>query len=135
MIEYSETTSFKREFKKIKNKYPTLDYDFQTMKKSAIEIYHNKIAPTQAVVPIEGLCSDEYLSMKVRKFACRSLKGRGANSGIRIIYVYEKASQTVTFIEIYLKSDKANEDKKRIKDFLKKFNYKKDKGILRCLCL
>ena len=51
---------------------------------------------------------------KIRKFACRSLKGRGVKSGIRVIYSWCKSSSKVVFIEIYFKGDKENEDKERI---------------------
>jgi hypothetical protein len=51
---------------------------------------------------------------KARKFACRSLKGKGAASGIRIIYGYYSDEDVIEFIEMYYKGDKANEDRQRI---------------------
>ncbi|MDJ0652162.1 MAG: hypothetical protein QNJ27_04080 [Simkaniaceae bacterium] len=53
---------------------------------------------------------------KAKKFACKALKGRGANSGIRVIYAYFPENDKVDFIEIYSKSDKENEDRSRIKE-------------------
>ena len=121
MIKYSSTTAFNREFKKMTKKYPSLPDDLSTLKKAVIELYHLMGVNSLSTFPIEGLCSKEkhYLSMKVKKFACRSLKGKGANTGLRLIYVFEPATQSVTFLEIYCKADKANEDKERIKKFIK----------------
>jgi mRNA-degrading endonuclease RelE of RelBE toxin-antitoxin system len=51
---------------------------------------------------------------KARKFACRSLKGKGSASGIRIIYAYFETEDRIEFIEIYYKGNKENEDRERI---------------------
>lgn len=52
--------------------------------------------------------------IKVKKIACRSLKGRGVNSGLRLIYAHFPDEKKITFIELYHKNDKENEDKARI---------------------
>jgi len=52
--------------------------------------------------------------IKVKKIACRSLKGRGVNSGLRVVYAYYKEEQKIVFVEIYHKSEKGNEDRERI---------------------
>jgi len=54
--------------------------------------------------------------IKVRKIACRALKGRGVNSGLRLIYAYFPEQKKIIFIELYHKNDKASEDRKRITD-------------------
>lgn len=121
MLNYCSITVFDRELKKMAKKYPSLPDDLSTLKTAVIELYHLKGVNALATFPIEGLCSNEkhYLSMKVKKFACRSLKGKGANTGLRLIYVFEPDKQQVTFLEIYCKADKANEDRARIKNFIK----------------
>jgi len=52
--------------------------------------------------------------LTTRKFACRSLKGRGVQSGIRIIYAYFQEKDKIELIEIYYKGDKESEDRQRI---------------------
>lgn len=52
--------------------------------------------------------------IKVKKIACKSLKGRGVNSGFRLIYAYFPAYEKIIFIEIYHKSEKESEDRRRI---------------------
>jgi len=44
----------------------------------------------------------------------RSLKGKGAVSGIRIIYAYFRDDRAL-LIEMYFKGDQQNEDRDRIK--------------------
>lgn len=51
---------------------------------------------------------------KAKKFTCKSLKGKGAASGIRIIYGHYEKEDIIEFIEIYYKGDKENEDRERI---------------------
>jgi hypothetical protein len=57
--------------------------------------------------------------IKVRKIACKSLKGRGVNSGLRLIYAYFHEERKIVFIELYHKNNKKNEDRKRIEDNFK----------------
>jgi len=73
-----------------------------------------------AVFPIPGFCRGSVQILKLKKFACKSLFGKGVHSGIRIIYAFDSAGCTVDFIEIYYKGDKENEDIFRIKSFLQK---------------
>jgi mRNA-degrading endonuclease RelE of RelBE toxin-antitoxin system len=117
-IDYVKLPTFEKDFKKLFKKFRTLNEDFEVMKANAIEMYHLDNIAAQAVFKIEGFCGENYLSMKVKKFACKSLKGRGSKSGLRVIYVFEKPKNKITFIEIYYKSDQENEDKKRLLKFL-----------------
>lgn len=121
MINYVTITAFDNEFKKLLKKYPTLEGDLITLKKSVIDVIHDKNIPLLYAVRIEGACANDgkYVAMKVRKFSCRSLKGKGSNTGLRLIYIYEPAKKQVTFLEIYSKADKPNENRERIKDFIK----------------
>jgi hypothetical protein len=52
---------------------------------------------------------------KVVKFACKSLKGRGVKSGLRVIYAYFPDQDKVEFIESYFKAEQENGDRTRIK--------------------
>jgi hypothetical protein len=117
-IDYLRIPEFDKDFAKLLKRFRTLEEYFEMMKKAAIELYHLMNIETISVKKIQGFCSDEYLSMKVVKMASRSLKGRGVKSGLRVIYVFEKAKNKITFIEIYFKSDQENEDKERLKTFL-----------------
>ncbi len=56
----------------------------------------------------------------LKKFTCKSLRGTGVKSGIRIIYAYYEEEDIIEFIEIFYKSDKENEDRDRIFRYYKK---------------
>ena len=118
-IYYEAIAEFDRDFKKLEKKYQSLSSDFELMKKATIEAYFIHKVNNNSIFPIEGLCGNGYTSNKVRKFACKSLKGRGVNSGMRVIFIFQEDISKVIFIEIYYKSDKENENKDRIKDFIK----------------
>ena len=57
---------------------------------------------------------------KIKKIACRSLKGFGCNSGLRIIYAYFKEENVVEFLQCYHKNESENEDRTMIKEYLNK---------------
>ncbi len=117
-IEYIETELFQKEFKKLLKKYRTLSEDFNTAKKHAIELFHLMKIDSQSVENLTGSTYDDIQVYKLRKFACKSLKGRGAQSGIRIIYAYHPDTSSITFLEIYFKGDKENEDRGRVQSFV-----------------
>lgn len=118
-IEYCATDAFQKDFKRLLKKFQTLEEDLETAKRSAIELWHIKNINNGSVFLIPGFCSEALKICKIKKFACRSLKGRGAKSGIRVIYAYHESISKVEFIEIYFKAEKEKEDQGRIKEYLK----------------
>ena len=119
MINYKTLPEFDKDFKALLKRYRTLESDFETFKKYTIETFYEQKTPTTAFVPVEGFCSEDYVSNKVRKFACKSLPGSGNQSGIRIIFVWQETLRLATFVEIYFKGDKPEEDRERLGDFVK----------------
>jgi len=118
-IEYSETPEFQKDLKKLTKKYRSLEDDLETAKKAAIELYHLKGIDNLSTFPIPGFCNDDLKIYKIKKFACKSLKGRGSKSGIRVIYAFYNKEVRVDFLEIYFKGEQTNENQERIKDYLK----------------
>ena len=122
-INYASIPKFDKDFKRLGKRFKTLDKDFELMKKMLLEPHFiaGVPAPPKALVDIEGFCGKDYKSKKVRRFTCASLKGKGGNSGIRVVFVYEKIEDThkITFVEIYFKGDQPNEDRERLAKFLK----------------
>jgi len=118
-INYDETPEFKKDLKRLAKKFRSLPEDIELVKSAVIELNHILGINNLSSVFIEGLCSEEIKICKIRKFACKALKGRGGQTGIRVIYAYHIKTRKVDFIEIYFKADQANEDKERIKAYLK----------------
>jgi len=117
-ITYKSTPGFEKDLKKLLKKFRTLEDDIEIAKKNAIELFHLLKIDNNSIELIPNFCSDELKICKIKKFACKALKGRGVQSGIRIIYAYYVLTNTVDFIEMYFKGDSENENKKIIKKYL-----------------
>lgn len=111
--------SFERDFKRLRKRYRTLGEDLHVFIKTALKLFHKSAHKSDGISHISGLGITYPPIYKVKRFACRSLKGKGSNSGMRIIYAYKKDTDEINFVEIYYKGDKENEDKDRI---LKEFS-------------
>ncbi|HCX73888.1 MAG TPA: hypothetical protein DHM37_09240 [Candidatus Cloacimonas sp.] len=119
MMQSEHTKEFKRDFKKLKKKFRILYTDFDNFKDIQLKLFHNIGIDNRGIVKISGL-GIEYPSIyKARKFACRTLKGTDSKSGIRIIYAYFPDQDKIGFSGINYKGDKENEDRERIKRFLR----------------
>jgi len=114
---FSETErlpQFKRDIKKLLRKYKTLEEDLENFIRAHMQLYHKLGKNIQGIEQIPGLGFTYPKIYKATKFACRSLKGKGARSGIRVIYAYFEEEDRIELIEIYYKGDKENEDRDRI---------------------
>ena len=112
---FDELAEFKKDLKRLLKKYRTLNDDLETVKQ-VLEILPDERPPFNFRIDNLGM---ETCVIKVKKIACKALKGRGVNSGLRLIYAYFKEEQIITFIELYHKNDKENEDRQRIIDNFK----------------
>ena len=113
-LEIVRLPEFERDLKGLTKRFRSLDDDLTMLLRAQIMPFHKLGVDNSGVVRISGLPFLEPKIYKVRKFACRSLKGRGANSGLRLIYAYFEQNDRLELIEIYFKGDKENEDKERI---------------------
>ena len=121
-MNYDETEEFTRDFKKLLKKFSSLAEDLEVNKQYRIELFYCKEIDSRSIFEIQGVGNTTELKFfKVKKFQCKSLKGRGAKSGIRVIYAYFPTKQKIVFIEIYFKAKQNNENRQRIADFLKKY--------------
>lgn len=118
-MNYDETEEFKRDFKKLLKKISSLAEDLEVNKQYRIELFYCKKINSGSIFEIQGAGNtDELKFFKVKKFQCKSLKGRGAKSGIRVIYAYFPTEQKIVFIEIYFKANQENENRQKIADFI-----------------
>jgi len=120
-MKITKTKEFEKDEKQLAKKHNSISDDIENFKKSfLIPYFDNKDnVPHNNMVKIEGSCGEKYDSYKVKHFRCKSLEGKGCRSGIRItlIHVHVKEKEEVLLVEIYLKSNKKNEDKKRLKKY------------------
>ena len=114
-IKFEELDEFKRDFKKLLKKYRSLEDDLLVVK---LDLNDEPGESPPFSYRIEGLRMETCV-IKVKKIACKSLKGNGVNSGLRLVYAYFKEEDKIVFIEMYHKNEKENEDRDRILQYFK----------------
>lgn len=107
---FDEMNEFKKDLKNLLKKYRTLNDDLEVVKK-VLEIMPDERPPFSFQIDNLGL---KTCVIKVKKIACKALKGRGVNSGLRLVYAHFDEEKRITFIELYHKNDKESEDRQRI---------------------
>ena len=118
--EVKRLPEFEKDFKKSLKKFQSLEEDLKTFIDKQLDLYHKLKIDNGGILEITGLGIENPKIYKARKFTCRSLKGRGVQSGIRVVYAYFSDDDRIELIEIYFKADQENEDKERIKEYYKK---------------
>lgn len=116
-IDYEPTDEFQRDFKKLSKKFRTLSEDLEVLKKAVIQLYHVQRVDNNAIFAIPGFQSENSQSYKIKKFASKSLKGKGVKTGLRLIYIFKPSESKVILVEIYYKGEQTNEDKNRLKKY------------------
>lgn len=109
-MEFETLPEYDKDLKKLLKKYRTLTSDIDDVKK-VLSIRPDAQPPFS--FRIDGL-GVESCVIKVKKIASDSFKGRGSNSGFRLIYAYSQETAKIVFVELYHKNDKENEDRERI---------------------
>lgn len=109
-MEFKETDEYKKDLKKLSKRFKTLPEDIEVLKK-VLAVEPDERPPMSERVG--GLGAAEII-IKVRKIACRAMKSKGSNTGLRMIYCYKKKEEEIFLIEIYFKGDKEKEDRERI---------------------
>lgn len=109
-MNFSELPEFSKEFKRLYKKYKSLLNDLEQFKK-IVEVVPLGNSKHFNVITRNEQC----VIIKARLF-CRYLKG----SSLRIIYAFYCQSYKIEFLELYPKNKKVNEDRERIKEYLKK---------------
>ena len=109
-MNFDVLSEFNKDLKKLLKKYRTLNEDLEVVK-LVLEVTPDERPPFSFRLENLGI---KTCVIKVKKIACKALKGRGVNSGLRLIYAHFPDQQKVIFIELYHKSDKESEDRKRI---------------------
>ncbi len=112
---FEELEEYKKDLKQLLKKYRTLSDDIEIVKR-VLMVEPDERPPFSFRISDLGITT---CVIKVKKIACRALKGRGVNSGLRLIYAYFGKEERIVMIELYHKKDKEIEDKRRIKEHFK----------------
>lgn len=111
----SRRPEFDRDLKQLLKRYRSLEDDLTVFINTQLVLLHKQKIDNRGIVLINNLGIEEPKIFKAVKFACKSIHGRGAASGIRLTYAYFEATDHIEFIQIYFKADDENEDRERIK--------------------
>lgn len=105
-----ELKEFQKDLTALSKKYITLITDLDIALKIIIT-FPNDRPPFSYRINNLGI---QQCVIMVKKIACKSLKGKGVNSGLRLIYAYSAGEEKITLIEIYHKNEKEKENRDRI---------------------
>lgn len=114
-MKFEELAPFRKDLKGYLKKFRTLEEDIGVVRQ-ILTFRPDEHPPFSFRIDKLGI---ETCIIKVKKIACRALKGCGVNSGFRLVYAYFPDEQRIVFIELYHKSDKAQEDRERILNHFK----------------
>jgi len=135
-MRFEELDEYKKDLKALIKKFRSLEEDLDLVKR-ILSIKPIGSTPFSHRINNLGI---ETCVIKVKKIACKSLKGKGVNSGFRLVYAYFKTipkveetgdttivnngssnnpsvdnTQKIVLVELYHKSQQSKEDRARIK--------------------
>lgn len=120
-IEYCYTDEFKKDINRLLKRFRTLKEDLQKVQEYAIDLYHSYSIDSGGIFRLQKFNSEKIQFYKIKKFACKALKGKGVKSGIRVIYAFHKAERRVAFLEMYYKERQGDDaDFARIEKYFRK---------------
>ena len=111
-MNFDELPEFRKDLKRLQERFRTLADDLKVVRQ-VLEVMPDERPPFSFRIDDLGI---ETCVIKVKKIACKSLRGRGVNSGLRLVYAWFPFGEKIVFIELYFKGDKETEDKQRILD-------------------
>ena len=89
---------FDKDLKKLSKKFYTIEEDLAIFVEKQLQLFHKQNIDNKGIFSIPGLGVSYPKIYKAKKFACRALKGRGAASGIRVIYAYFDKEDAIEFV-------------------------------------
>ena len=112
--EVKRLAEFEKDLKRLSKKFRTLEEDLETFIQKQLNLYHKLRIDNKGIFPMSDLGILHPKIFKAKKFTCRTLKGKGVASGIRVIYAYFEQEDVIELVEIYYKGERENEDRERI---------------------
>jgi hypothetical protein len=123
-MNFNELPEFSKEVKKLSKKWRTIPNDLK-LAKQVIPLFYANDSENDSRQFREAyfktrkatvLTSSESFEVVKMHLDCKS---PGAGNKLRMVLTYVVNQDTVTFIELYSKSDKDREDKRRIEEFVR----------------
>jgi ABC-type Fe2+-enterobactin transport system substrate-binding protein len=111
MSHFSYLPEFVKELKKLIKKYRSLEQDLRELEQIITKV------PTGVGKNFTIIHRHKQVEIVKTRLACASLKARS----MRVIYAYHQDLSIFKYMELYFKGKKENEDRQRIKEYLKNF--------------
>lgn len=108
-MKFTYQSEFEKDLKRLLKRYISLNEDLIKIM-SILEVYPNARPPFSFLIYNK---SNTVSIIKIKKIACLSLRGKGVNTGLRIIYMYNHQLNSIEFIELYHKNEQSTEDQNR----------------------
>lgn len=108
-----EADPYERDLRKLAKRWSSLPEDISVLKKVLIvnpserPPFSVRLANTKVAFPV----------IKIKKIACRSLRGLGCATGLRLIYGLLKEEEQIVFLELYHKADQTQPNRERISEW------------------
>ena len=119
-MNFNELSEFQKECKRLGKKYKSLLNDIQGFKND-LQNFKDviSVAPFGNSKHFNIVTQTESIKIIKARLFCRYLKG----SSLRVIYSYIERKERIDFIELYFKGDKENEDRERMKKYLRSLDF------------
>src|SRR4029079_8131081 len=101
-MKFEELQEYTRDIKNLSKRLRTLHDDIEIVKRI---LSANPAERPPFSFRINGL-GIETCVIKIRKMACKSLKGKGVNTGLRLVYAHFEKEKRIVMVELYHKNDK-----------------------------
>jgi mRNA-degrading endonuclease RelE of RelBE toxin-antitoxin system len=116
-LEVTRHPGFERDLKRLMKKYPSLLEDLATFQRALLLAHGNPDLQPEAMgffpLSMPGLEAEDCFTAK--RFACKSLRGSGSQSGIRVVYRIDRECIRLLYIEIFHKNEKPVPDYDRLR--------------------
>lgn len=114
-MEIEALPEYEKDLRRYGKRYRSLEGDMEVIK-AVLKVKPDQRPPFSQRIDGLGI---ETCVIKVRKVACQSLKGRGVDSGFRLVYAWFPEKVRIVLIELYFKGDKEGEDRALILKYFK----------------
>jgi|LakWasMet13_LOW5_FD_contig_51_210056_length_1287_multi_4_in_0_out_0_2 hypothetical protein len=105
---------FEKDALVLKDKFETLGHDLKVFIETGLKLYHVLNVDNEGIRILKNLNKETGKIYEAFKFACRAVKGKGARSGIKVVYAHFEKEKRIELIEIYYQEDKEDPDQERL---------------------
>jgi len=100
--EVCRLSEFEKDLRRLLKRFKTLEDDLRVFIRTELVAFHKLKKDTKGIFQITDLKIKKPKIFKAKKFACRSLKGKGVHSGIRVIYGCYEDEDRIELVEVLL---------------------------------